>query len=399
MWSTINGKMKLDISKVNSNFRITSENGLHLVHPKKNLWEWEEEEKYLRSVVVDDDGFVVSCSWKKFGNYNEFKNDTDTLNNALANNGVVRFSHKEDGSLCIRSVINGQVIMRTRGTLFGGKSEDEQVAYGERFRKVAQDKYRILLDPNFMSDRSLLFEYVAPSNLVVVRYKEEDLIFLGFIKHNNLEVGRWTDVEKIANENGFNLVRLHDLPREPLKLLEEIKTWKDEGIVARCGNDQIFVKVKSAYYLANHRMKFSMNYLTIVEFIEGGNICSEEQLANDLKACNYDWEVVESAKEFYRRYEVAVKLKNDVVFEALEFFEKFKKEWDLKKPTPVKRNWQFNMEEQRLRKKEFALLLNKASFNNLPSKLVRPMAFCLYDNKQERLHELCRKIVLTEGKK
>lgn len=399
MWSIEKGKMKLDISKVRSDFKITSENGLHLIHPKKNLWEWEDEEKNLRSLVVDNNGFVVSSGWKKFGNYGEFKNDTDVLNFALANDGVVRFTEKIDGTLLIRSVFDNEVIFRTRGTLYGGEDSDEQAAFGERFKKVAKEKYPILLDPSFMFDRSLLFEYIAPTNLVVIRYKEEDLIFLGFVKHDDLSVGKWLETQKISTDYNLNLVNLHVLPREPLQLINEIKTWKDEGIVARCNDDQIFVKIKSAYYLANHRMKFSMNYLTMVEFIEGGNIQSEDQLVADLKACDYDWEVIESAKEFYHRYENAVELKNRLMQAAQNFFNNFENEWNSKVVLPAKKNWQFKMENQRLRKKEFALSLNKTNFDNLPSNFIRPLSFCIYDNKQERLHELCRKIILTEGKK
>ncbi|MFA5048342.1 MAG: hypothetical protein WC516_04965 [Patescibacteria group bacterium] len=399
MWSIENGKMKLDISKVRSDFKIVSANGLHLVHPRKNLWEWEGDEKYLRSVVVDDDGFVVSCSWKKFGNYGEFRDETTALVQALRNGGTVHFSHKHDGSLCIRSVYNKNVIMRTRGTLFGGEDNDEQITYGERFRKVAQIKYPILLDPKFMTDRSLLFEYVAPSNLVVIRYKEEDLIFLGYIKHDDLRVGQWHEVEKIAKDFKFNLVELHDLPRDPHKLLEEIKIWKDEGIVARCDDDQVFVKVKSAYYLASHRMKFSMNYLTMVEFIEGGEIQSESQLIDNLRSCDFDWEIIESAKEFYSRYTKAYQLKEAILTAAKNFFVVFEEKWNVETVEPKKRNWQWEMDTQRVRKKEFALLLNKTDFDELPVFFVRTIAFALYDDRQEQIHNFCRKIILTEGKK
>ena len=89
MWSIKNEKVNLNLSMVNQNeFNIISENGLHLVIPRRNLWQWKEKEKWLRSIIVDDDGFVVSCSWKKFGNYNEFKNDTNTLNKCLKDKPV-----------------------------------------------------------------------------------------------------------------------------------------------------------------------------------------------------------------------------------------------------------------------------------------------------------------------
>jgi hypothetical protein len=381
MWSIQDGKKKLDITKLTSNFRITSENGLHLVCPRKNLWEWEDGERWLRSVVVNDDGFVVSCSWPKFGNFGEFLKDTNILENKLANNGVVRYTHKEDGSLCIRYVVDNKVIMRTRGTLFGGFAEDDQESFGDRFKKVAQEKYPILLDPNFMTDRSLLFEYVAPNNVVVIRYKEEDLVFLGFIMHNDLHIGSWSELECLANDNNLNLVKLHDLPRDPLQLLEEIKTWKEEGIVARCNDDKVLVKVKSAHYLANHRMKFSMNYPTMVEFIEGSRIETEQQLIEDLQKCNYDWEIIECAKDFYQMYNMASKIKDDALKKAQELHDDFKL------------NHLNDQEDKIATKKRYAMIACSQEKN------IRSMMFCIYDNKLEKLHNFCRKIILSEGKK
>jgi len=195
MWSTKDGKVRLDITKVSENFNIVSDKNLHLVYPRRNLWEWKEKEKWLRSIIVDDDGFVVSCSWKKFGNYDEFKNDTHMLNKSLKN-GVVRFTNKEDGSLCIRSVVNNEVILRTRGTIFGIPKVDdgEKETFAVRFKEVAKNKYPILLDNSFLLDRSLMFEYVSPDNVIVIPYLNEDLIFLGFVIHKDLRIGTWEEM-------------------------------------------------------------------------------------------------------------------------------------------------------------------------------------------------------------
>jgi hypothetical protein len=223
MWTFKELSAKLDLSKIRSDFKQDSQDGLTLVCPKRNVWDWDPEERFLRSVVVDSDGYVVSCSWPKFGNYGEFLEDTGKLKEDLETGAPVRFSHKEDGSLCIRSVINGKVVMRSRGTLFADeRGEDGTESFRERFFRVAQNKYPKLLDKDWMTDRSLLFEYVSPSNLVVVQYKEEDLVFIGFVDHG-LHIGHWHELERVAQEGELNLVRLHDLPRDPIKLLEVIK--------------------------------------------------------------------------------------------------------------------------------------------------------------------------------
>lgn len=370
-------RAKLDLSKIRSDFKQVTDNGLTLVCPKRNVWDWSVEERFLRSVVVDQDGFVVSCGWPKFGNYGEFEDDTESLQEALESGGDVRFSHKEDGSLCIRSVINGQVVMRTRGTLYGGeRGEDGTESFRERFFRTAQNRYPILLDSRWMDDRSLLFEYVSPGNLVVVQYKKEDLVFLGFVDHG-LHLGHWHELVNVSREGSLNLVRLHDLPHDPIEILEAVKTWKDEGIVARCFQDQVMVKVKSAHYLAQHRMKFSINYRFMVEFVDLSGIKNEAGLVKELRDCDYDFEVIETVLPFYHRYQKAVAYADGLVDEAKQIVDSFRSDET----------------DEAAKRKELAMSISKKKGP------VKPFVFSLYDGKLDRVKTLHKKIVMNEGKK
>jgi len=371
MWSYNSKGTKLDLSKVRSDFKRISDGNLTLIVPKKNVWDWSKDERFLRSVVIDNNGYVVSCSWPKFGNFGEFTEDTKILEEDLEDGSEVRWSHKEDGSLCIRSVINNKVILRTRGTLYGGESNETE-SYKEKFFRTA-NKYPKLLDPNWMNDRSLLFEYVAPDNLVIITYTEEDLIFLGFVYHN-LQIGKWKEVEEIAKENNLNLVRLHNLPRDPIKVLEIIKTWKEEGVVARCNKDQIMVKVKSAHYLAKHRMKFSINYKFMVEFAELSGIISEEDLINELKLCDYDFEIIEIAIPFFYRYKKSVDYVNKILKEAKKIINSFSS----------------TKKDKIGIRKDLAISISKKDG------IVKSFVFLLYDNKLDRIQNLRKKIILNE---
>jgi hypothetical protein len=302
------------------------------------------------------------------------------LKTALADGDVVRFTHKEDGSLCIRSVVNGKVIMRTRGTMFGGESDDGSETYGEKFRRVATAKYPKLLDHSWMADVSLLLEYVAPDNAVVVRYKEEDLVFLGGVEHEGPSMLPWEPVVWIANGGGLRLVDLKELPTDPVKLLEEVKEWRTEGVVARCCGDQVFVKVKSAWYLANHRMKYSMTYESIVEFSQRSGVEDEETLVTKLREYDYDFEVVESAREFFRRYLLALHMATcqraaaeKVCADTLA---------DLAQ-----------LERGAEHRKRFAMVAC------LREPSIKSMMFALYDGRSERVDAMLHKLVLSEGDK
>jgi len=379
MWKIIDGQSFLDIGSIDrSEFKVICDKGLTLIFPRKNKWDWTVEEKWLRSIVVDQTGKVVSCAWPKFGNFGEFKDDTEKLKQVLENGGLVHHSLKEDGSLCVRSVIDGKVIMRTRGTLFGGESYDNRESYGERFLRVASDKYPKLLDPFWMPNVSLLLEYIGPDNAVVVRYKQADLIFLGGVRHN-LSIIPWDEIIKIADEGQLHLVELKELPSNPLKLLEEIKDWKAEGVVARCCEDQVFVKVKSAWYLANHRMKYSMKYKTIVEFVNLSGITNEEELVAKFHEYDYDFEVIEGGKELYARYTIA---RNEALGQraaAEVIFENAMREMNI-----------ILFSSESGRRKYFA---QKACTQQ---SAIKTMLFCLYDGRPDKADIMVQKLIATE---
>lgn len=320
----------------------------------------------------------MSCGWPKFGNYGEFLDDTEVLDHDLDQGNQILFTHKHDGSLCIRSVIGGKVIFRTRGTLFGGDyDEDGNEPFGVRFRRTAENRYPKLLDPKWEPERSLLFEYVSPENRIVVRYKEDDLIFLGFVNHD-LTVGTWTQTQVIAKDGGLSLVEVHDLPKSPELLLAEIKDWEDEGVVVRCKDSQVMVKIKSAFYRNKHYLKSNLNFNFIAEFIELANIKNEDEFVLELKKDDHDFETIEEATQIYRRYDEIFNVYEKHLAEAENLCNVF--------------NSSVNIEDKRERKKEYAKL---ACAQN---SIVKSMMFALYDGKTSVLNTLRRKFILSKGK-
>ena len=383
MWTHKDSRIFLDISKVNrSEFKVVDDlqAGFHLVLPRKGKWVWNED-RWLRSIVVDNDGAVISCSWPKFGNYGELLDDTDILKNEL-DHGVIHHTVKMDGTLCIRDVINGKVNLRTRGTLYGvGATDDEdgKISFGERFHRVASEKYPRLLDPSWIaSGQSLLLEYVSSDNVIVERYKEEDLIFLGGTNHSKLSIITWEEMKEIAVDGGLKMIAVKELPRNPLAILEEVKSWKSEGVVIRCNNDQTFVKVKSDWYKANHLLKTSLNYNTVVEFLEQSDIKNEQELEDFLHSFEYDFEIIESAKVLYARCKVAEEIAINLQRKATEMLMEFECGEQLVDPV--------------VRRKTYA----KIACAQNP--VVKTMMFALYDGNSQQMKNMVRKIIRAEGK-
>lgn len=375
MWKFTKDNLILDYTKVNENFRIVKDNDLVLITPKKNVWEWKDEERWLRSIVVNNNGYVVSCGWPKFGNYGEFLEDTRLLHKALADlDTEVFYTRKEDGSLCIRSVINGKVVFRTRGTLFGGECEDEE-PFWEKFKRVANEKYSILLDPTYMPKTSLLFEYVAPDNRIVISYENEDLIFIGAIDHSNLRIHTYNELENITYQSGFNLVKTHSLPRKAKELIKNIEEWKDyEGIVVRF-NDKM-VKIKSLHYCNLHRLASNITYSYIAELAE--NFGSEDELRTQLISVGLDFENIRSALELYGEYRKYGEEFDNFHRQARELYHKFDKETNMFMPE-VKRRKAF------------------ATFAGQQHPIVRSLMFIVYDGKKSNILKMKKKYTDSRG--
>lgn len=353
--------------KINPEFKVVKEGNLTLIHPTKTFWTWAPEDRFLRSVIVDENNYVVSCGWPKFGNYGEFSEDTKLLDQALSNGDPVWFTHKEDGSLCVRSVINGQVILRTRNTICAGEFEGQ--SFADRFHEVAKSKYPKILDPTWMPEYFLLFEYVSPTNLLVVKYKEENLVFIGMVRHKDLSLGSWNDLEQVSRDGNLDLVRIHKLPNNAKDIFQIINTWTDEGIVARC-YDSVMVKIKSPYYLAQHRFRFSISYKFVAELCELKNITSEEQFFKHIQDSGFDFEIAQTALPFWERYLKSLDYVHSLISEAQEILKNFKAT---------------NRESER---KELAI--------KIKNERSKQFVFALYDNNKDMIKKLQEKITINE---
>lgn len=261
---------------------------------------WPEELLWLRSAVLrdtgDGHGEVVSMGFPKFFNAGERPGHTARMEAALRNGEPVRFTLKLDGSLAIRSVIDGEVVFRTRGSFDGGE-------HGQAIRAVAERRYPVLLDPEFEPDRSLLFEFVSPQYRIIIRYPEPDLVLLGAVCHRTLTLARMEELAQLAHANGLALVEQVELPRDPRRLLAAVRDWDGlEGVVVRCNADQTLVKVKSASYLARHRVRFSLTARVVRQLCEQHEVRSLDEFARVLADMGGDWEVAQDVQGLVDAY-------------------------------------------------------------------------------------------------
>lgn len=285
---------------------IYQRNGnLILIGPSKAKFTWARDERIYRSLIVTSGGKVVSSGFPKFGNIHEpgFEDYDQKLIEALENNGRVYVTEKLDGTLCIRSVVDGEVMLRTRMTFDGGE-------YGPRMRAIAQEKYPQLLDPSFPSefdDHSLLFEYVSnlPEFANVIRYQEEDLILLGIVSHQTLQVEPWQVTKQFADQYGFKVPPTYPVPSSIDELLHMVSEWKDkEGVVVRVEhNGFAMVKIKSPTYLALHRIRYQFTKASIFRMCEEWQVRKHEDFWQRFDSnALIDWELKAAVDEVLDMY-------------------------------------------------------------------------------------------------
>ena len=246
--------MKLDLSLADSeNFmchqHTVGEHPVMLIQPVHIGCNWTKENMVFRSVVVDTDGNIVSASFKKFFNWGEKPHLTMPPTN-LAN---ARLMEKLDGSTLIFSRYKGHTVIRTRGTVDARKQDN-----GYEIDILCQ-KYAGFIQGLELVDTttcSFVFEWLSPSNKIVLNYGDEpDMVLTAIIDHQDYWYRSQADLDFYANLAGLRRPKTYsyDSIEEMQQAVTDMKGM--EGLCIYFHNDQEILKVKSAQYLYLHRAK------------------------------------------------------------------------------------------------------------------------------------------------
>lgn len=318
--------MKINLSEINEKeFKVsrraeTELGNVVLINPGFDKGKWEQNQLHLRSLLCDEHGNVLSAGWPKFHNYGEIP-EKDLLVEKAIVNGLAWHSDKLDGSLIIRTVINGEVHFRTRGSHQLGDFEPEVMA-------IVREKYPKLLvvDNAVDSSISYLFEYTSPNNKIILDYSEPELTLLGAVtwKNGTLEYTNWSeeDIRKDSEYFGVPAVKFYKLSNKLTELLDEVSRWTNlEGIVVRClldDNKIHFVKIKAAEYIRLHSLRFHFSNEKVKLFVWSKNIRNLPQLQKELLLLGLDWEVISFIQPVFEEYANARLSLEDSVFKFIK---------------------------------------------------------------------------------
>ena len=251
--------MKINIENINKNQFMMHEhilNGeiVHLIQPQHVGVSWTQDNKHMRSVVVNYEGEVISAGLPKFTNWGE-NPEHFPVPTSLRNCTVME---KLDGSLLIVSKYNGQYILRTRGTVDASTMANghELELFKDTILKTLESKIVTWSTWKF----SILFEWVSPINKIVLNYGDEpDWYLVGMICHDEYELHSQSDLDDFAKRHNLKRPATYTFT-DVNDLLQNVDQWKGkEGVCVYSKNDQSIHKVKGAWYLALHHMKSELS--------------------------------------------------------------------------------------------------------------------------------------------
>lgn len=298
--------MKIDFESIDrkrfnvSNKTIPELGEFVFVCAKKKMFEWSNDELHLRSLLCRPNGEVVSAGFPKFFNFSE-NPENDALTVDGFKNGNTLFVEKLDGSLVIRSIIDGKVHFRTRGC------ETISDLIRSEFEELVLTEHPELLDPTFgRQGSSLLFEFVSQKNQIVVLYDKPMLFVLGWSDFSGTELRFWqyNDEKPLRKPKIFNLSSSINEFREYVYSLKDV-----EGIVSwtsKIDGSIHLTKFKSKWYLRLHTLRTELNERYLKQYCYFNKIETLDQFKEALSADGHDWETFKHVEPMFKMHRAKI---------------------------------------------------------------------------------------------
>jgi len=256
-----------------------------LVIPQHIGCEWAADNLHLRSSIWNSEGELISAGFPKFGNLGE-NPAVFGLPESIAGADILE---KMDGSLLIVSWYNGQLIVRTRGTVDATELENGH--------EIAELK---ALYPNVFAHKSskvsYLYEWLSPTNRIVIRHDTLALRLIGAVYHDNYSLASQDALDVLADSLGVE--RPKRFAYSDLQALtDDVKQFvNSEGVVLYTVDGKIY-KVKGEDYLIRHKLKSSLRSIkSIVDYWYKNNRLDKNEMMSLIEK-DIDWETAQDAAD------------------------------------------------------------------------------------------------------
>lgn len=200
-------------------------------------------------VFVSTTGEIVGRPFNKFYNYGEPQAPLFGMDDKVV------VTDKNDGSMVVLSFYKGKPIASTRGSF----TSEQAIAAQKRFDEM--DLFAFKKRPNL----TFIFEWVGPSNRIVLTYPEDELVLIGAV---NKETGSVIHAGLASHYTGY-APHAKLLPYKTFgEALAAPPRTNAEGFVIFRGND--ILKLKQEDYVVLHRLVTGLNERTVWESIVNG---------------------------------------------------------------------------------------------------------------------------------
>lgn len=236
---------------------------------------WNDVTSRCRGLIYDDDGWILARPFDKFHNW-------DDAGQPYPPGGECYVSPKMDGSLGIlyQAQEPGREkswYVATRGSFESDQAKWATAKLWSMFVDGEADHHE--LDPDF----TYLVEIIYPENRIVVNYGQQaKLVLLDVIENETGRSNLWrfhalTWPHKVEKKliRGFHDGLVHEIPPG------------EEGFVIYWPHRNYRVKMKSAEYVALHRIVTGLNARTVWEQMGQGK--TPQQICDNLPDEFHDW--------------------------------------------------------------------------------------------------------------
>ena len=193
--------------------------------------------------IFNEDGslFKRHLLLQKFFNLNQVP---DTQYSEVKDFAIKYINNKEDGSIAsFVRLPNGKVLGKSKMSF-----ESDQAVGMNRIYKNNKD-LRSFVDWSLDHDIVAVFEYVAPTNRIVLRYTDEELILL---RLRDNKTGQYLDINDYLDRLGSVKVAKFEENNTLDELIELAHTVEDkEGWIIEFTNG-LFIKIKTSWYRNLH---------------------------------------------------------------------------------------------------------------------------------------------------
>lgn len=245
--------MKIDLKSIDRDNFLVHESSiygepLYLIQPQHIGCKWTQENKIFRSSIWNAEGELVSAGLPKFVNWGENPEVFPTPKSLTGCMAV----EKIDGSLLIVSKYRGQLIIRTRGTFDARVHDNANELESLTKNNLLFERLKTFND----YDCSYLFEWVSPTNRIILNYGEKpDFYLVGIVKHEDYSLSTQDYLDWFASKYSFRRPTTYTFTSLE-ELISNVEQWKGkEGICLYSKGGQEIHKIKGKWYLQLHSLK------------------------------------------------------------------------------------------------------------------------------------------------